>query len=182
MSDPAPRGHEKIVRRIAARFEPELMAIAFDLRARNIEERAHQCRASSERPIRARAHAGDAVQARTSNDVHEDGLRLIVSIVADGDDVAAHFPRHPPEEVVAHHPRGLLNRLSLAPCASPNVSGGKLSLRSNEASQFPHVCGVGGGFFATAEAMIEVSGDDLDAKGFFETTQCRQESRRIRAT
>ena len=75
----------KEVRRISARVHAQLPAVTRGLPPADAEERASKVGTGAEGPGGARAHTGEAVEAGAADEMKENGLRLVVQCMADGD-------------------------------------------------------------------------------------------------
>ena len=93
-----------IVARIAAEIQLMRGAISQQLRARKSKQGPAELDIGVIWQGREAAHARQAAAAAAANDAHEQGLCLVVGVVARGDQPAARLPRGPRQKVITRAP------------------------------------------------------------------------------
>jgi hypothetical protein len=164
---------------VAQWFDTGLRADSHRLLATEDEEGANEALGLGAGYGRLWEHAANAANAAAANDVHEHRFGLVVERVAGGDAISAFFAGDEGEELVAHLAGDLFDALALLAGGRGDIAFAREALDSESSAEFAHEGEVGGGF--GTELVVEVAGNDFEAKGPAEFEQDEKERDGIRS-
>jgi len=126
---------------------------------------------------RAREHASESSDARATGDVHEDGLRLVVGRVTGCDRWHKFLAGDEREELVPHLARRLLDTRTGAFRRFTNVAFARQATDIKGTTDLADVVSVDSG--VEPQEVVEMSGNELIAKGLAKLTEQHERGKRI---
>ncbi len=154
-------------------FAPGLIGLeeeGFDVGATGVEEGAEDLSGPGTGDGNDGVDGAEALGPGSAEELHEDGLGLVVEGVGGEDGIGLAGEDEGVEEVVADGAGGFFNGLGISGCTGFGEAGGDAGAVEVEGDVEPGAEGfdellVGGGFFGGTDAVVDVSGGEADAEG-----------------